>query len=93
MWADFSAAGFLVHTPFGPPKSAMPESVELPAPANPPAVPALRNQHATRPAHDLPPPAHPPLALARDRSRFGDMTPEKMDAAQPIVSEFDRKRT
>ena len=34
-----------------------------------------------------------PLALARDRSRFGDLTPEKMDAAQLIVSEFDRKRT
>ena len=33
-----------------------------------------------------------PLALARDRSRFGDLTPEKMDAAQLIVSEFERKR-
>ena len=28
----FSAAGFLVHTPLGPRKSGMPESVEIPAP-------------------------------------------------------------
>src|SRR5919197_40749 len=28
----FSASGFLVHTPCGPRKSGMPESVEMPAP-------------------------------------------------------------
>src|SRR3954470_975170 len=28
----FSASGFLVHTPCGPRKSGMPESVEIPAP-------------------------------------------------------------
>src|SRR5687768_5893023 len=28
----FSASGFLVHTPWGPRKSGMPESVEMPAP-------------------------------------------------------------
>src|SRR5689334_20164096 len=32
MSAFFSASGFLVHTPCGPRKSAMPDSVEIPAP-------------------------------------------------------------
>src|SRR4029079_15417295 len=30
----FSAAGLRVHTPFGPRKSGMPESVEMPAPVS-----------------------------------------------------------
>src|SRR5204863_9573456 len=30
----FSASGFLVHTPCGPRKSGMPESVEMPAPVS-----------------------------------------------------------
>src|SRR6185295_10645991 len=30
----FSARGFLVHTPCGPRKSGMPESVEIPAPVS-----------------------------------------------------------
>src|SRR5829696_1622507 len=30
----FSACGFFVHTPFGPRKSGMPESVEMPAPVS-----------------------------------------------------------
>src|SRR5689334_1052570 len=30
----FSASGFLVHTPCGPRKSGMPESVEIPAPVS-----------------------------------------------------------
>src|SRR5829696_8366094 len=34
MVAIFSAAGFFVHTPFGPRKSGMPESVEMPAPVS-----------------------------------------------------------
>ncbi len=34
MLAAFSAAGFFVHTPFGPRKSGMPESVEMPAPVS-----------------------------------------------------------
>ena len=32
--AVFSAAGFFVQTPFGPRKSGMPESVEMPAPVS-----------------------------------------------------------
>src|SRR6267143_2214344 len=32
MFDIFSASGFLVHTPCGPRKSGMPESVEMPAP-------------------------------------------------------------
>src|SRR6185503_2435144 len=32
MLESFSASGFLVHTPCGPRKSGMPESVEMPAP-------------------------------------------------------------
>src|SRR2546425_2769121 len=32
MVAIFSASGFFVHTPCGPRKSGMPESVEIPAP-------------------------------------------------------------
>ena len=34
MLAAFSAAGLRVHTPFGPRKSGMPESVEMPAPVS-----------------------------------------------------------
>ena len=34
MLAVFSAAGFLVHTPLGPRKSGMPDSVEMPAPVS-----------------------------------------------------------
>jgi hypothetical protein len=30
----FSASGLRVHTPFGPRKSGMPESVEMPAPVS-----------------------------------------------------------
>src|SRR4029077_7086510 len=30
----FSAGGFFVHTPFGPRKSGIPESVEMPAPVS-----------------------------------------------------------
>ena len=33
-WPCFSAPGFLVHTPCGPRKSGMPESVEMPAPVS-----------------------------------------------------------
>ena len=32
--AIFSAEGFLVHTPFGPRKSGIPESVDMPAPVS-----------------------------------------------------------
>src|SRR5689334_20003162 len=32
MLESFSASGFFVHTPCGPRKSGMPESVEMPAP-------------------------------------------------------------
>jgi hypothetical protein len=34
-----------------------------------------------------------PMTLARQRARFGNLPPEKMDAVQLLVSEFDRKRT
>src|SRR5689334_8918237 len=34
MFDIFSATGFLVHTPCGPRKSGMPESVEMPAPVS-----------------------------------------------------------
>src|SRR2546421_8403273 len=34
MVAIFSASGFFVHTPWGPRKSGMPESVEIPAPVS-----------------------------------------------------------
>src|SRR5579885_1544261 len=34
MSESFSAIGFLVHTPLGPRKSGMPESVEMPAPVS-----------------------------------------------------------
>ena len=34
MFDIFSATGFLVHTPWGPRKSGMPESVEMPAPVS-----------------------------------------------------------
>src|SRR5262245_58524376 len=34
MFESFSAIGFLVHTPCGPRKSGMPESVEMPAPVS-----------------------------------------------------------
>ena len=34
MFEAFSAWGFLVQTPFGPRKSGMPESVEMPAPCS-----------------------------------------------------------
>src|ERR1700693_1608240 len=34
MSESFSAAGLRVHTPFGPRKSGMPESVEIPAPVS-----------------------------------------------------------
>ena len=34
MFDIFSACGFFVHTPCGPRKSGMPESVEMPAPVN-----------------------------------------------------------
>src|SRR5262245_50826601 len=34
MFDIFSASGFLVHSPWGPRKSGMPESVEIPAPVS-----------------------------------------------------------
>src|SRR6185312_8396635 len=34
MFDIFSASGFFVHTPCGPRKSGMPESVEMPAPVS-----------------------------------------------------------
>src|SRR5687767_3866767 len=34
MFDIFSASGFFVHTPCGPRKSGMPESVEIPAPVS-----------------------------------------------------------
>src|SRR6476661_8934773 len=34
MFDSFSASGFFVQTPFGPRKSGMPDSVEIPAPVS-----------------------------------------------------------
>jgi hypothetical protein len=34
MFESFSASGFFVHTPCGPRKSGMPDSVEMPAPVS-----------------------------------------------------------
>jgi hypothetical protein len=34
MFESFSASGFFVQTPFGPRKSGMPDSVEMPAPVS-----------------------------------------------------------
>src|SRR5439155_18079562 len=34
MFESFSASGFFVHTPCGPRKSGIPDSVEIPAPVN-----------------------------------------------------------
>jgi hypothetical protein len=34
MFESFSAFGFFVHTPRGPRKSGMPDSVEMPAPVS-----------------------------------------------------------
>src|SRR4051794_24530152 len=48
MVAVFSAAGFLVHTPSGPRKSGMPDSVEIPAPVSTTTARASRSQAAMR---------------------------------------------
>src|ERR1044072_7694115 len=40
MFDSFSAFGFLVHTPCGPRKSGMPDSVEMPAPVRTTTRPA-----------------------------------------------------
>ncbi len=37
--------------------------------------------------------ASDPLTQARQRARFGPLSPEKMDAVQVLVSDFDRKRS
>jgi hypothetical protein len=34
MFESFSACGFFVHTPCGPRKSGIPDSVEMPAPVS-----------------------------------------------------------
>src|SRR3954463_8001435 len=44
MLESFSASGFLVHTPCGPRKSGMPESVEMPAPVSATTRSALATQ-------------------------------------------------
>src|SRR5688500_18292012 len=46
MLESFSAAGFLVHTPFGPRKSGIPDSVEMPAPVSATTDAASRIQPA-----------------------------------------------
>src|SRR5436190_1174401 len=48
MVACFSASGFLVHTPCGPRKSGMPESVEMPAPVSTTTRPAVSIHPRTR---------------------------------------------
>src|SRR5471032_2338615 len=47
MLESFSASGFLVHTPCGPRKSGMPDSVEMPAPVNTTAWRACATQDLT----------------------------------------------
>ena len=47
MFDIFSATGFLVHTPCGPRKSGMPESVEMPAPVSTTTRFASRTQFLT----------------------------------------------
>src|SRR6478672_2190445 len=49
MCADFSASGFFVHTPLGPRKSGMPESVEMPAPVSTTMRRASSTQRRTSP--------------------------------------------
>src|SRR5260221_8104618 len=46
MFAAFSAAGSLVQTPFGPRKSGIPDSVEMPAPVSTTTCLASRSQPA-----------------------------------------------
>src|ERR1700729_595842 len=46
MSEPFSAAGSFVHTPFGPRKSGMPDSVEMPAPVSTTTCCASRSQPA-----------------------------------------------
>src|SRR5436189_6243874 len=47
MLESFSASGFLVHTPCGPRKSGMPESVEMPAPVSATTLRAWSTQSLT----------------------------------------------
>ena len=47
MFDIFSATGFFVHTPCGPRKSGMPESVEMPAPVSATTRSASRTQERT----------------------------------------------
>src|SRR5262249_15950199 len=55
MLESFSAIGFLVHTPCGPRKSGMPESVEMPAPVSattrfaPSIQPLVRSSFLSKP--------------------------------------------
>src|SRR5690242_3427417 len=47
MSESFSASGFFVHTPCGPRKSGMPDSVEMPAPVRATIRPASRTRRRT----------------------------------------------
>src|SRR6476661_6776954 len=47
MSESFSARGFFVHTPCGPRKSGMPDSVEIPAPVSATMRAASRTQRRT----------------------------------------------
>src|SRR6185436_13759342 len=76
MFDIFSASGFLVHSPCGPRKSGMPESVEMPAPVSTTTRRASSIQSRTwsitsRSGHlDLAAAAHP--AHARRDTALGD---------------------
>src|SRR5436190_15380970 len=72
MVACFSASGFLVHTPCGPRKSGMPESVEMPAPVRTTTRPAASTQPRTR-----------PMTASRSRSLIGQILYTLFVAALP----------
>ena len=59
--------GSLVHMPFGPRKSGMPDSVEMPAPVSTTIWPASRNQRR----RSARPRARPPCATLRSTRRSG----------------------
>src|SRR5258706_16167178 len=65
MFDLFSASGFLVHTPCGPRKSGMPESVEMPAPVRTTTRRASRTQLWTWSRKSR----HLDLAAAADRGQ------------------------
>src|SRR5438445_586659 len=72
MLESFSASGFLVHTPCGPRKSGMPESVEMPAPVRTTMRPAASTQPRTR-----------PMTASRSRSLIGGILYTLFVAALP----------